>query len=244
MPPSSPPDWLLVDPMLYLTPFLTLIKASDVSGPVTGAAAVALQRILGSELMCESTRHSGVLRHAAMGHVSGGIAGEGYPCWHPCSPNHEQRMCACVGEIARPILPHVEPQTGLLGIMPAPCTLHAHSNEGWVAYLVLCIPTPCTPHAQPRARSTRVAPSTRLWRMRRSASLRAPTTRRTRSCCSTLCRYGMGLGGRVWAQGCRRGHDEIVLLDIVQVQLPGGRGRIVWGDGQSCCLGAENCAAE
>ena len=51
MPPS---DWLLVDPMLYLSPFLTLIKASDVSGPITGTAAVALQRILGSELLCES----------------------------------------------------------------------------------------------------------------------------------------------------------------------------------------------
>ena len=39
--------------MVYLAPFLTMIKAPDVSGPITGAAAVALQRILGSELMCE-----------------------------------------------------------------------------------------------------------------------------------------------------------------------------------------------
>lgn len=46
-------DWLDVDPMTYLTPFLTLIKASDVSGPVTGAAAVALQRILQSDLLSE-----------------------------------------------------------------------------------------------------------------------------------------------------------------------------------------------
>ena len=37
--------------MLYLAPFLALIKASDVSGPITGAAAVALQRILTSELL-------------------------------------------------------------------------------------------------------------------------------------------------------------------------------------------------
>ena len=46
-------DWTDVDPMVYLTPFLNLIKASDVSGPVTGAAAVALQRILGSDLLSE-----------------------------------------------------------------------------------------------------------------------------------------------------------------------------------------------
>jgi hypothetical protein len=37
--------------MVYLAPFLSLIKASDVSGPVTGAAAVALQRILQSDLL-------------------------------------------------------------------------------------------------------------------------------------------------------------------------------------------------
>lgn len=48
-----PADWSEVDPMTYLTPFLTLIKASDVSGPVTGAAAVALQRILQSDLLCK-----------------------------------------------------------------------------------------------------------------------------------------------------------------------------------------------
>ena len=40
--------------MLYLMPFLSLIKASDVSGPITGAAAVALQRILNSGLISES----------------------------------------------------------------------------------------------------------------------------------------------------------------------------------------------
>jgi len=48
-------DWSAVDPMLYLTPFLSLIKASDVSGPITGAAAVALQRILGSNLITPHT---------------------------------------------------------------------------------------------------------------------------------------------------------------------------------------------
>ncbi len=37
--------------MIYLAPFLSLVKASDVSGPITGAAAVALQRILASELL-------------------------------------------------------------------------------------------------------------------------------------------------------------------------------------------------
>ena len=42
--------------MVYLHPFLMLIKASDVSGPVTGAAAVALQRILQSELLSEFCR--------------------------------------------------------------------------------------------------------------------------------------------------------------------------------------------
>ncbi len=46
-------DWSAVDPIVYLGPFLTLIKAPDVSGPVTGAAAMALQRILRSELMSE-----------------------------------------------------------------------------------------------------------------------------------------------------------------------------------------------
>jgi brefeldin A-resistance guanine nucleotide exchange factor 1 len=44
-------DWREVDPMTYLSPFLNLIKASDVSGPITGAAAVALQRILTSDLL-------------------------------------------------------------------------------------------------------------------------------------------------------------------------------------------------
>jgi hypothetical protein len=44
-------DWTKVDPMTYLEPFLNLIKASDVSGPITGAAAVALQRILASGLL-------------------------------------------------------------------------------------------------------------------------------------------------------------------------------------------------
>eukprot|EP00983_Pelagomonas_calceolata_P096485 1158132-Pelagomonas_calceolata.AAC.2 len=54
-------DWSAVDPMLYLTPFLSLIKASDVSGPITGAAAVALQRILGSNLISECTLMSSAL---------------------------------------------------------------------------------------------------------------------------------------------------------------------------------------
>lgn len=40
--------------MVYLAPFLTLIRAPDVSGPVTGAAAVALYKIICSELMCRS----------------------------------------------------------------------------------------------------------------------------------------------------------------------------------------------
>lgn len=40
--------------MIYLSPFLNLIKASDVSGPITGAAAVALQRILESNLLGRS----------------------------------------------------------------------------------------------------------------------------------------------------------------------------------------------
>eukprot|EP00798_Chlamydomonas_sp_ICE-L_P006642 gene6642-3299_t len=44
-------DWTVVDPLVYLAPFLALIKASDVSGPITGAAAVALQRIINSELL-------------------------------------------------------------------------------------------------------------------------------------------------------------------------------------------------
>jgi hypothetical protein len=48
-------DWTTVDPMVYLTPFLSLIKASDVSGPITGAAAVALQRILNSDLISGCT---------------------------------------------------------------------------------------------------------------------------------------------------------------------------------------------
>ncbi|KAG2488975.1 hypothetical protein HYH03_012417 [Edaphochlamys debaryana] len=48
-------DWREVDPMVYLSPFLNLIKASDVSGPITGAAAVALQRILQSDLLVLGT---------------------------------------------------------------------------------------------------------------------------------------------------------------------------------------------
>ncbi|GFR51100.1 hypothetical protein Agub_g13429 [Astrephomene gubernaculifera] len=50
-------DWREVDPMIYLSPFLDLIKASDVSGPITGAAAVALQRILQSDLLAPGTRN-------------------------------------------------------------------------------------------------------------------------------------------------------------------------------------------
>ncbi|PNW80894.1 hypothetical protein CHLRE_07g334100v5 [Chlamydomonas reinhardtii] len=50
-------DWRDVDPMIYLSPFLNLIKASDVSGPITGAAAVALQRILESNLLAPGTRN-------------------------------------------------------------------------------------------------------------------------------------------------------------------------------------------
>ncbi|KXZ43436.1 hypothetical protein GPECTOR_90g522 [Gonium pectorale] len=50
-------DWRDVDPMTYLSPFLSLIKASDVSGPITGAAAVALQRILVSDLLAPGTRN-------------------------------------------------------------------------------------------------------------------------------------------------------------------------------------------
>ncbi|GIL44250.1 hypothetical protein Vafri_1768 [Volvox africanus] len=50
-------DWRDVDPMSYLLPFLNLIKASDVSGPITGAAAVALQRILVSDLLAPGTRN-------------------------------------------------------------------------------------------------------------------------------------------------------------------------------------------
>ncbi len=59
-------DWRQVDPMVYLTPFLTLIKASDVSGPITGAAAVALQSILRSELLGASM-HAGAARKAEGG---------------------------------------------------------------------------------------------------------------------------------------------------------------------------------
>ena len=44
--------------MVYLTPFLSLIKASDVSGPITGAAAVALQRVLNSDLLCKCVPHT------------------------------------------------------------------------------------------------------------------------------------------------------------------------------------------
>ncbi|KAF5842997.1 hypothetical protein DUNSADRAFT_3125 [Dunaliella salina] len=66
-------DWSVVDPMLYLMPFLSLIKASDVSGPITGAAAVALQRILGSNLircgqrksMHQHMQHAGLLEGPA-----------------------------------------------------------------------------------------------------------------------------------------------------------------------------------
>ncbi|GLC38754.1 hypothetical protein PLESTM_000772100 [Pleodorina starrii] len=50
-------DWKDVDPMTYLSPFLNLIKASDVSGPITGAAAIALQRILVSDLLVPGTRN-------------------------------------------------------------------------------------------------------------------------------------------------------------------------------------------
>jgi hypothetical protein len=46
-------SWVAVDPLSYLTPFLSLLKASDVSGPITGTVAVALQRILASDLICE-----------------------------------------------------------------------------------------------------------------------------------------------------------------------------------------------
>lgn len=66
-------DWRLVDPMVYLTPFLSLIKASDVSGPITGAAAVALQRILNSELISEW----GVWGSSGVAETAGGFA-EGY----------------------------------------------------------------------------------------------------------------------------------------------------------------------
>lgn len=51
--PCPAADWSKADPMAYLAPFLTLIKASDVSGPVTGAAAVAIQTILDHEFICE-----------------------------------------------------------------------------------------------------------------------------------------------------------------------------------------------
>ncbi|MEW5304445.1 MAG: hypothetical protein WDW36_007055 [Sanguina aurantia] len=52
-------DWSQVDPMLYLDPFLSLITAKDVSGPITGAAAVALQRILGSGIISPTTLLAG-----------------------------------------------------------------------------------------------------------------------------------------------------------------------------------------
>ncbi|KAJ9529408.1 hypothetical protein QJQ45_013728 [Haematococcus lacustris] len=48
-------SWRDVDPMLYLKPLLLLIKTPDISGPVTGAAAVALQHILRSDLITLQT---------------------------------------------------------------------------------------------------------------------------------------------------------------------------------------------
>ena len=48
-------DWPTIDPLIYLGPFLKLIKASDVSGPITGTAALAIQRILRSEFFSSTT---------------------------------------------------------------------------------------------------------------------------------------------------------------------------------------------
>jgi hypothetical protein len=50
-------DWASMDPMVYLSPFLMLIKASDVSGPVTGAAAQAMQTILSNDMISACTSH-------------------------------------------------------------------------------------------------------------------------------------------------------------------------------------------
>ncbi len=44
--------------MVYLGPFLSLLKATDVGGTITGTVAVALQRILASDLIRESERHA------------------------------------------------------------------------------------------------------------------------------------------------------------------------------------------
>ncbi len=78
--------------MTYLTPFLALLKASDVSGPITGTVAVALQRILASDLICESARTGG---------QEGGRGGSSGSCLKPhgarappctrCSARHAQR---------------------------------------------------------------------------------------------------------------------------------------------------------
>ena len=48
-------DWPSIDPLIYLGPFLKLIKASDVSGPITGTAALAIQRILRSDFFSSTT---------------------------------------------------------------------------------------------------------------------------------------------------------------------------------------------
>lgn len=48
-------DWPTIDPLIYLGPFLKLIKASDVSGPITGTAALAIQRILRSDFFSSRT---------------------------------------------------------------------------------------------------------------------------------------------------------------------------------------------
>lgn len=72
--------------MIYLTPFLSLVKASDVSGPITGAAAVALQRILASELLSKLI----ALRTAIYVGALGGSLTTFCACTE-CSPQHPQR---------------------------------------------------------------------------------------------------------------------------------------------------------
>lgn len=44
-------DWSSIDPRSYLEPFLVLIKAREVSGPITGAAVQALRSVLSRNLL-------------------------------------------------------------------------------------------------------------------------------------------------------------------------------------------------
>eukprot|EP00201_Polytomella_parva_P014281 CAMPEP_0175062722 /NCGR_PEP_ID=MMETSP0052_2-20121109/14331_1 /TAXON_ID=51329 ORGANISM="Polytomella parva, Strain SAG 63-3" /NCGR_SAMPLE_ID=MMETSP0052_2 /ASSEMBLY_ACC=CAM_ASM_000194 /LENGTH=303 /DNA_ID=CAMNT_0016328785 /DNA_START=48 /DNA_END=956 /DNA_ORIENTATION=- len=48
-------DWKILDPMIYFDPFLNLITAKDVSGPITGAATVSLHKLLASNLLTLDT---------------------------------------------------------------------------------------------------------------------------------------------------------------------------------------------